>query len=101
MDIITLTLAKKYTDGRVDILFDQFDETESYEQAEVVVYNKKIYQFTAPKTAGAWDPTKVEAIDMSELSERIQEAVSGKVDKSGAGSFSVGMDASGAYIETT
>lgn len=45
----------------------EFDSTKVYEAGEAVVYESTLYVFTADKSSGAWDSTKVEATTYDEL----------------------------------
>lgn len=42
-----------------DLGFEVFDSTRSYSANEIVVYNNRLYRFTANKSAGVWDVSKV------------------------------------------
>ncbi len=46
--------------GLADSLSDAFSETRSYNVGEYVIYDNKIYRFTAAKAAGPWEAEKVE-----------------------------------------
>lgn len=41
------------------LVSDAFSESTSYTAGQFCIYNNKLYKFTANKTAGAWDSTKV------------------------------------------
>lgn len=83
MDIVTLALAKKYADGKIEKLFDKFDETKSYAAMEIVIHDGTVYQFTSAKAAGPWDDSIVTAVDLSELTETIQASAIPKPTEDG------------------
>lgn len=43
----------------------QFSTAAAYANGDLVLYGGILYRFTAAKTAGAWDSSKVEAVDSS------------------------------------
>lgn len=65
----TLALAQKFSEDMVGGLFDNFSETQSYQKGELVLYNHILYQFTANKSAGAWDSSKAEVVNLSDILE--------------------------------
>ena len=69
----TLALAQKFTEGMVGGLFDNFSETQSYQKGEFVLYNHILYQFTANKSAGAWDSSKVSQVQLDNVVEEINK----------------------------
>lgn len=46
---------------------DAFSTTKAYDAKEKCIYGDKMYRFTAPKAAGAWDATKVEEVTLLQL----------------------------------
>lgn len=61
---------------------EPFDESKSYAKGELVIYNGMVYQFTADKSAGAWDASKVVEVPLGEVIERLGERI-GEVEASG------------------
>lgn len=59
---ISATVAKLAAD-----IADAFDATSTYSTDDVVMYNGDLYKFTADKTAGDWDSTKVTAATIVDL----------------------------------
>ena len=49
--------------------FPPFSTVTAYAVGDIVFYDRRLYKFTAVKTAGAWDSTKVEEFSMKEYSE--------------------------------
>ena len=42
-----------------DFISDAFSVERSYSKGDITIYNNNVYEFTANKSAGAWDSTKV------------------------------------------
>ena len=42
-----------------DFISDAFSVERSYNKGDITIYNNNVYEFTANKSAGAWDSTKV------------------------------------------
>lgn len=62
-----------------DDIAPQFDSDESYSKGDIVIYQDVLYIFTANKSAGAWDSTKVESTSIADLLQNIDlsaEAIS-------------------------
>ena len=49
--------------------FPPFSTVTPYAADDIVFYDRRLYKFTAAKTAGAWDSTKVREFSMKEYSE--------------------------------
>ena len=49
--------------------FPPFSTVTAYAVGDIVFYDRRLYKFTAVKTAGAWDSTKVTEFSMKEYSE--------------------------------
>ena len=49
--------------------FPPFSTVTAYAVGDIVFYDRRLYKFTAAKTTGAWDSTKVEEFSMKEYSE--------------------------------
>ena len=49
--------------------FPPFSTVTAYAAGDIVFYDRRLYKFTAVKTAGAWDSTKVTEFSMKEYSE--------------------------------
>lgn len=62
---------------------DAFSEGNTYEIGEYAIYENTLYRFTAAKTAGAWDPDKVQAVTVAEEIRQLNGnmmTVSGKLN---------------------
>lgn len=54
-----------------------FDATADYDEGDMVVYENVLYTFTADKTAGAWDSSKVATTKVSENIKHYDFSVTG------------------------
>ena len=54
-----------------------FDTASAYSEGDLVIYENVLYKFTADKTAGAWDSTKVAATKISQNIKHYTFTVSG------------------------
>ena len=61
--------------GTINNIAPAFDSTASYTAGQCVIYNKELYQFTAAKSAGAWDSTKVQKTTISEAISSLENTV--------------------------
>ncbi len=62
---------KKYIDQTFSGTFELFDETKSYAAGDYVIYENKIYQATENVSAGAWDASKWQVADFSQIDQRL------------------------------
>ena len=68
--------------------YPTFDMGRDWEKDEVCFYDRKLWKFTAAKTAGAWDATKVTEFSIKEYCDAIIKAlVSGEVIPALAGNL--------------
>ena len=56
-------------------LVPQFSTSVSYTKGQYTNYNNQLYRFTADKSAGAWDSTKVESATLQDLVDDVNDAV--------------------------
>lgn len=80
------------TGARGMISTDVFSTAASYAAGDYCIYNNALYKFTAAKSAGAWDTSKVAvtaiASELSALNSRIdsaEEVLSTKITSAGGG----------------
>lgn len=52
-----------------------FSTSVAYEKGQYTNYNNQLYRFTADKSAGAWDSSKVESASLNDLIHDVNEAV--------------------------
>lgn len=70
IDVITLTDAINVNVGKLQTdIAPAFSEASAYAKDDKVMYEGQLYAFTAAKTAGAWDSTKVTAVNVVSLIE--------------------------------
>lgn len=70
IDIITLTDATNVNVGKLqNDIAPAFSAASAYSSGDKVMYEGQLYEFSADKTAGAWDSTKVTAINVVSLIE--------------------------------
>lgn len=68
IDIITLTDATNTNVTRLqNDIAPAFSEASAYSEGDKVMYEGQLYAFSAAKTAGAWDSTKVTAVNVVSL----------------------------------
>lgn len=69
--------AAKLADSAYHNTAATFDTTKAYSAGDYVIYSGSLYRFTADKTAGSWDSTKVVAValadDVSDLKRTTKE----------------------------
>ena len=58
-----------------------FSTSVAYTKGEYTNYNNVLYRFTANKSAGAWDSSKVEAASLNDLIDDVNEAVASVTGK--------------------
>lgn len=56
-------------------LIPTFSTSGTYTKGQYVIYNNVLYRFTADKSAGAWDTTIVEATNLNDLINDVNEGV--------------------------
>jgi len=72
MDILTLALAKKYTQNAVGGLWDKWNTTTTYATGQIVLYNGIPYQKkSGASTQGTFVPAEWEQINISDELEKI------------------------------
>ena len=62
-------------------LVPQFSTSVAYTKGQYTNYQNVLYRFTADKSAGAWDSTKVETASLNDLIDDVNEAVASVDDK--------------------
>lgn len=68
------TKADGAADGVVDIIGAEFDANESYSAGDYVIYEGKLYKFTADHATGAFDGTDAEEVTVAdELSNKVKD----------------------------
>lgn len=58
--------AAKLDESATDIIADTFSTSSAYSAGDYVIYSGALYRFTADKTAGAWDSTKVTTVSLAD-----------------------------------
>lgn len=61
--------------------FEEFDESTGYSKTDIIKKEGKLYEFTANKTAGAWDPSKVEQTNLFTILNNPIVKLEDKVDE--------------------
>ena len=67
--------------GVLNRLVTQFSTSVAYTKGQYTNYQNTLYRFTADKSAGAWDSTKVEAASFNELVDDVNSAVASVTGK--------------------
>ena len=67
--------AAKLGESATDIVADTFGTSTAYSVGDYCIYSGALYRFTADKSAGAWDSTKVVAIALADDVSDLKNAV--------------------------
>ena len=62
-----LSATLRNTPDKTALGYETFVTYKAYSDGDKVYYNNKLWEFTADKSAGAWDSTKVEEYSIKEL----------------------------------
>lgn len=68
--------AAKLGESATDIVADTFGTSTAYSVGDYCIYSGALYRFTADKSAGAWDSTKVVAIALADDVSDLKNAIS-------------------------
>lgn len=67
--------AAKLDESATDIIADTFSTSAAYSAGDYVIYSGALYRFTADKTAGLWDASKVRQISVAEAHSELSDDV--------------------------
>lgn len=73
--------AEKLDKSATDIVADTFSTSAAYSAGDYVIYSGALYRFTAGKTAGAWDSTKVVAVALADDVDELKSAFTHVIEK--------------------
>lgn len=74
-------MAQDIYERLLDLTFDEYDSSETYNTGDFVVYNDVLYQCKEDNVTGTWDSSKWEQATLQDLLDDVEDAVSQVNDK--------------------
>lgn len=84
-------MANQITAETLNKLIPTFSTSVVYTKGQYTIYSNALYRFTANKSAGEWDNTKVESATLEDLIDDVNEAVASVDDKASIDGYYAGM----------